>query len=156
MANQPTTTELKQQLHNLCMQYIDNRIATAQTAMDMANSSANEETKSSAGDKYETTREMIQQELDKLSAAIADAITQKQLLEQIGTQRIFDNVQVGSVAITDKNIFYISIGAGGVMLNGKKYLAISPSSPIGQKMIGLTAGEKFSFNNIEQTIKEVF
>lgn len=155
MAQLHKIPELKQQLHNLCVQYINNRIATAQMAMELANSSANEETKSSAGDKYETTREMIQQEMDKLSAAIADAITQKQLLEQISTQRVYDTVQVGSVVVTDKNTFYISIGAGSLVLNEKKYLAISPSSPIGQKMIGLTAGEKFSFNKIEQTIKEV-
>ncbi|HRG88784.1 MAG TPA: hypothetical protein PLW44_07155 [Chitinophagales bacterium] len=147
--------QLKQQLHALCMQQIEQRIATASEAMNMANSSANDETKSSAGDKYETTREMIQQEIDKLSAAIAEAVAQKQLLELISTQRIHDTVQSGSIVETDKNVFYISVAAGAIIIDNKKYLAISPSSPIGNKMIGLKQGDDFVFNNIKQTIISV-
>ena len=137
------------------MQQIEQRIATASEAMNMANSSANDETKSSAGDKYETTREMIQQEIDKLSAAIAEAVAQKQLLELINTQRIHDIVQSGCIVETDKNVFYISVAAGAIIIDNKKYLAISPSSPIGNKMIGLKQGDAFIFNNIKQTIISV-
>lgn len=137
------------------MQQIEQRIATASEAMNMANSSANDETKSSAGDKYETTREMIQQEIDKLSAAIAEAVAQKQLLELISTQRVHDTVQSGSIVETDKNVFYISVAAGAIIIDNKKYLAISPSSPIGSKMIGLKQGDAFVFNNVKQTIISV-
>ena len=137
------------------MQHIEQRIATANEALNMANSSANDETKSSAGDKYETTREMIQQEIDKLSAAIAEAVTQKQLLELISTQRIYDTVQTGSIVETDKNVFYISVAAGAIVIDNKKYLAISPASPIGSKMIGLKQGDAFVFNNVRQTVISV-
>ncbi len=146
---------LKQQLHNLCLAYIEQRIATAQEALDMVNSSANEETKSSAGDKYETTREMIQQEIEKHSAAIAEAVKQKQLLQQISTVRRHEKIQTGSLVITDKNNFYIAISAGALMVGGKKYLAISPSSPIAIQMIDKHTGDSFAFNNITHVIKQV-
>ncbi|HLP50869.1 MAG TPA: hypothetical protein VK154_08290 [Chitinophagales bacterium] len=148
--------KIKPQLHNLCLQYIEQRIATAQLALDMANSSANEETKSSAGDKYETTREMIQQDVDKHSAALAEAVKQKQLLQLINADKPTDKIQPGSLVITDKNSFYISISAGTIMMGDKKYLAVAASSPIGIKMIDRKAGDSFVFNNITQQIKEVW
>lgn len=146
---------IKPQLHSLCLAYIEQRIATAQQALDMANSSANEETKSSAGDKYETTREMIQQEVEKHQAAIAEAIKQKQFLLLINPERKTDIIQPGSLITTDKNNFYISISAGALMLNGTKYMAVAAFSPIGQQMIDKKAGDSFTFNNVKHEIKSV-
>ena len=147
---------IKQQLHSLCLAYIEQRIATAQEALEMVNGSANEETKSSAGDKYETTREMIQQEIEKHSASLAEAVKQKQLLQQITTVKRHEKIQTGSLVITDKNNFYIAISAGALIIEGKKYLAVSPSSPIAIQMIDKHTGAMFMFNNITHVIKEVW
>lgn len=146
---------LKEQLHQACLDYINQRIETAQSALDLANSSANEESKSSAGDKYETTREMLQQQIEKDSAALAEAVKQKQLLIQIGTGKQHEIIQPGSLVVTDKNNFYIAISAGALVIDGKKYLAISPSSPIGIQMIDKRTGDNFAFNNITHIIKAV-
>ena len=148
--------QIIQQLHSLCLAYIEQRNATAQEALDMVTGSANEETKSSAGDKYETTREMIQQEIEKHSAAIAEAVKQKQLLQQISTGKRHEKIQTGSLVITDKNNFYIAISAGALLVEGKKYLAVSPSSPIAIQMIDKHTGDTFSFNNTTHVVKEVF
>jgi len=146
---------LKEQLHQACLDYINQRIETAQSALDLANSSANEESKSSAGDKYETTREMLQQQIEKDSAALAEAVKQKQLLIQIGTGKQHEIIQPGSLVVTDKNNFYIAISAGALVIDGKKYLAISPSSPIGIQMIDKRTEDNFAFNNITHIIKAV-
>ncbi len=146
---------IKNQLHSLCLAYIEQRLATAQQALEMANSSANEDTKSSAGDKYETTREMIQQEIDKHQAAIGEAVKQKQFLQLINPERKTEVIQPGSLVTTDKNIFYISISAGALTLNGNKYMAVAAFSPIGQQMIDKKAGDSFTFNNVKHEIKQV-
>ncbi len=146
---------IKTQLHALCLNYIENRLATAQQALEMANSSANEDTKSSAGDKYETTREMIQQEIDKHSAAINEAVKQKQLLQLINAERETEKIQPGSLVTTDKNTFYIAISAGALSLDGKKYMAVAASSPIGIQMIDKHAADAFTFNNITHLIQKV-
>ena len=148
--------QIKQQLHNLCLAYIEQRIFTAQEALEMVNSSANEETKSSAGDKYETSREMIQQEIEKHSASLAEAVKQKQFLQQITTGKRYEKIQPGSLVITDKNNFYIAISAGALVFENKKYLAVSPSSPIAIKMIDQYTNATFAFNNITHTIKAVW
>ena len=59
-------TTIKQTLYNFCVTYINQRMATAQQAIHTAQASANEETKSSAGDKYETGRAMMQLEIEKI------------------------------------------------------------------------------------------
>ena len=56
---------IKQELYKQCKNYVSNCIDTAQKAIDDAVESANDDTKSSAGDKYETGREMMQQEIDR-------------------------------------------------------------------------------------------
>ncbi len=56
---------IKTRLLALCHNYVDQRITNSKQAMDDAQAAANEEGKSSAGDKYETGRAMAQIERDK-------------------------------------------------------------------------------------------
>ena len=63
---------IKQKLYNLCHAYLDNNIQNAEAVIADAREAARNETKSSAGDKYETAREMMQQDID-LNKAGTDA-----------------------------------------------------------------------------------
>ena len=54
----------KDELYKKCVQIIENQILLAQQGIENAQQAANEETKSSAGDKYETTRAMMQIEIE--------------------------------------------------------------------------------------------
>jgi hypothetical protein len=85
---------IKQELLQLCHQFIEERINNCQSAIDAANNSINEETKSSAGDKYETSREMMTQEIKNNSAQLAEAIKQKQMLSQISVDKKLNTAQV--------------------------------------------------------------
>jgi hypothetical protein len=60
------TAALKTKLLTLCIKYVDDRISATQQAIQSAQASANEETKSSSGDKYETGRAMAQLEIEKI------------------------------------------------------------------------------------------
>ena len=64
---------LKHELILRCHQYADSRIATARQAMSEAQTAANEESKSSIGDKYETGRSMMQIEGEKAAHQLAEA-----------------------------------------------------------------------------------
>jgi transcription elongation GreA/GreB family factor len=151
-----TLIKTKQQLYALCRAYIEQRIATAQDAIRTAQSSANEETKSSAGDKYETGRAMMQLEIEKNTIQLAEAQKLKQLLEQIDPERKMNKVQLGSLVITDQGNFYIAISVGQLQHDGKTYFAIAPTSPIGLKLNGHMAGDVVSFNSKNYSIKEIW
>jgi transcription elongation GreA/GreB family factor len=146
---------IKQKLHTCCLVYVNERIAAAQEAIQTAQHSANEETKSSAGDKYETGRAMAQLEIEKNTVQLAESLKLKQLLEQISSEHSTVKVQIGSVVITNQGNFYIAISAGQFIVDEKTYFAISPASPIGQKLIGLRMHESFLFNKRECHISAV-
>lgn len=146
---------IKQQLHALCLAYVAQRIAAATQAIQSAQASANEETKSSAGDKYETGRAMAQLEIEKNSAQLAEAQKLAQVLSQINPEKKTETVQSGSVVLTSQGNYFIAIAAGQFTVENKTYYAISPSSPIAQKLMGLKSGDAFLFNKKEFVIEKV-
>lgn len=147
---------IKQKLLQLCNNFIEERISNCQSAIDAANNSINEETKSSAGDKYETSREMMTQEIKNNSAQLAEAVRQKQILSQISVDKKLDTAQVGSLVITNHEKFFIAISSGSLKFNNENYLAISPSSPLGRNLIDKKKGDSASFNGKEYLIENIF
>lgn len=148
--------ELKKQLYTHCVEYVTQRIDTAKQAMEAAQAAANEESKSSAGDKYETTRAMMQIERDRHAAQLAEAFKLKKELESLNVDKQYDKVQAGSLVITDQNHFFLSISVGKITLNKIDYFAVSLNSPIGVQLLNLKAGSEFRFQNRFILIKEVF
>lgn len=148
-------TNLKTDLYTLCINYVKARIETAKQAIDDAQQSASEETKSSAGDKYETGREMMQQETDRNQAQLNEANKLLIALNHINADSSTPSATPGSLVITDNGKFYLSISAGALTLNGDSYFAVSPASPIGSKLLGCKIGDEFSLNGKHYKVKEV-
>ncbi|MBM3402058.1 MAG: 3-oxoacyl-ACP synthase [Bacteroidetes bacterium] len=137
---------IKEELYKECFNYVQECIDTAQQAIDDAIESANEDTKSSAGDKFETGREMIQQEIDRSMKQLEEAKKQKISLQQIEHHQTYDSVQNGSLVSTNFGKFYISISKGQIRVQGANYFAISCMSPIGMKLMRQKIGHEFDFN----------
>jgi hypothetical protein len=148
-------TDLKKELYNKCLAYVKNRLEAAKQALDDVQAAVNEETKSSAGDKYETSREMMQQETDRNMAQLNEANKLKVALSVIGTGGTAEAAEPGSVVITDNGNFYLAISAGLITVSNKKYYAVSPASPIGLKLKGLKSGNNFTLNDKSYLIEQV-
>jgi hypothetical protein len=138
--------QLKKQLYDLCLDYINQRILTAKNAVEEAQKSANEETKSSAGDKYETARSMMQQEAQWSRTQLAEAQKLKQDLDQVPIDKPMTTVQSGSLVFTNRGTFFISISAGRLSVEGENIFAISAASPLGVKLLGSEPGTGFNLN----------
>lgn len=147
--------DLKKELHCLCISYVQNRIDTVMQAINAAQQAANEETKSSAGDKYETGRAMMQQDTDRNRAQLTEANKLMVALNQINVDFISETVLPGSLVVTNNGKFYIAISAGTLLLNGEIYFAVSPGSPIGLKLKGQKAGDEFSLNDKRYRIESI-
>ncbi|MGN6179992.1 MAG: 3-oxoacyl-ACP synthase [Mucilaginibacter sp.] len=145
---------IKELLHQHCIAYVQKRIQEAENAFRDAEQAANDDTKSSAGDKYETGREMMQQEKNRITAQLNEANKLMVALNRTGTKGspVVDN---GSLVITDKAKFYLAISAGNITINGEIYIAVSPASPIGFKLKGLKAGDGFELNGKQYQVKQV-
>lgn len=144
----------KQTLYNHCLVYVQQRINTATEAMQAAQESANSESKSSAGDKYETGRAMAQLERDRHAQLLADAQRMLQDLQHIDLAPAAV-VRVGSLVSTSRGTFFISISAGRIALDGTDYMAVSPASPIGTALRGKHVGDTVLFNTIRYVIEAI-
>jgi len=139
-----------------CLSYVQVRMEAAQQAIEAAQAASRDDTKSSAGDKYETGRAMMQQETDRNMAQLNEANKLKVTLNKINPGTVMNKADTGSVVITDNGNFYMAIGAGALLVAGQTYFAVSPGSPIGLKLKGLTEGQKFMLNNKIYIVKKVF
>jgi transcription elongation GreA/GreB family factor len=146
---------IKQELFTRCLAFMEERIASAQAAIRMAQHSANEETKSSAGDKYETGRAMAQLEIEKSSVQLAEALKQKQILNQMQPEADTTVVRVGSLVFTSGGNFFLAIPAGKTEIAGITYYAVSPASPIGTLLMGLKTGASITFNKKDIAIEKI-
>lgn len=146
---------LKEDLMNQCSLYVENRIKSATDSISAAKDASQDDTKSSAGDKYETTREMMQQEISRNEAQLYEAMKLKHALAQISIEKTHKTVQAGSVVLTSSGNFFISISAGQFQHGKDSFISISSSSPIGRLLMGLTAGSKIDFNGKSFEILDV-
>ncbi len=145
---------VKKELYDNCFAYVRSRIVSSEDAISGAQSSANEETKSSAGDKYETGRSMAQLEIEKNTIQLNESKKLLLALEQIKNTKS-KSVITGSIAFTTQGNFYISISAGQFIIDGVTYFAISPASPIGKHLMGKSEGDDFSFNQRKFLIQKI-
>ena len=148
--------ELKKRLYKQCLEYVGQRILTAEDAIRSAKESSESDTKSSAGDKYETTREMMQQEISRNEHQLIEAKKLLHALRTVNTAKSYTTAVPGALVVTDHGTFFVSISAGQIELEGKKYFTVAASSPIGIRMKGLSQGHTFHFNQKDFKILQIF
>ena len=118
--------------------------------------SRDNETKSSAGDKYETGRAMTQIELDKLKKRLFNIDQMSYFLKKINPKKKEDKARLGALIETNHGYFFISIALGKIETkNNKITYLISPSSPLSKSMVNLKKGDSFSFQKRNYFINEI-
>lgn len=141
------TTIPKPTLHAACLAYVHTRLDAARAGMAAAQESSNSETKSSAGDKYETGRAMAQQERDRHAAQLHEAQLLLGALQKINPELASDAVRLGARVSTSLGLFYVSISAGRlVTAEGQEFMAVSAAAPLAAALHGRRAGEEVLFN----------
>jgi len=147
--------EIKQQLFNKCLDAIDSRFLTIQNTIAEIQESLTSETKSSAGDKHETGRAMLQLEREKAGNQLSEINKTKVALSKIDVSKSSEKVGLGSVVFTTQVHYFIAISAGELTIDTQKFYAISPNTPIGQLLMGKTTGDTISFRTQNFKIESV-
>lgn len=138
---------MKEQFVSKLFDIVNSRIQEIESEIKETNDSKKNESKSSAGDKYETSREMIQQVLNNLESQLAKYVQMKNDLESINFNLISDNIKVGSLVVTDTAKFLISIAIGKIIINNDEIYAISINSPIGETLKSRKKNDIINFQN---------
>ena len=145
----------KQKIYEQYLQSINDKISLIRSMLNDLKESSSNETKSTVGDKHETALAMLQIEQKNVSQQLKEALDQKVLFEQINPAVIKPEVTKGSLLKTNKGYLFLSIALGKIIVDGITVIAISPLSPLGQKLIGLKTNDTAEINGIEYVIESI-
>ena len=84
--------ELKKELYNQCSDFIEHRLLAIKSTINDIQESLDSETKSSAGDKHETGRAMLQLDREKLGQQLAGIQKLKQELLKANIETVSKKV----------------------------------------------------------------
>lgn len=146
----------KEQILQKCKELVDEKLNKLFYALEELNESAEAESKSTAGDKHETGRAMIQLEQEKIGKQIQEWENQKLILSKIDLCKDSKHISLGSLIETDKGLFFIGINLGRIKLNDQEVMVISIQSPLGSLMAKNNRNDSIVFSNSTYNIKEVF
>ena len=132
--------KIKEELYKACKTFVVEKQSTLHHIMTSNQKALENESKSSAGDKHETGRAMLHLEMEKASQQISVINSMQETLEKIDMNAVSDHVKLGSLILTDRGNYYLSISAGLIKLNNEEFYAVSASSPIGRLLLGLKSG----------------
>jgi hypothetical protein len=146
----------KMKLKERCMSIIQNRMDSLRIAMNQAQDAANEETKSSAGDKYETSRAMGQLEKDMYARQLAETGKEMASLMSVDCSLLYISVSPGSLVRCEKICYFILAGIGKIDFNGDPIYVISPNAPVAKSLLGKMKDDFVTINKDKHQIKELF
>lgn len=138
--------KIKEALFEQCEVFVNKRLYNIENVISSNQKALQSETKSSAGDKHETGRAMLQLEMEKAGQQLAGITQMKVVLSKIDILKTSKNACLGSIIVTDKARYFLSLSAGQLVVEDKRYFAISVSSPIGKLLLGKQEKDMISFN----------
>lgn len=145
----------KHKVYNHYLNLINDKVAMLQKVLADLKESGSNETKSTAGDKHETALAMLQIEQANMRGQLQDAVAKKSLLEKINPDVSAIMILNGSLVKTNHGYLFLSVALGKASIEGHEVIALSPASPLGQKMMGLKVGESAEMNGKKYTIESI-
>ncbi|UMB59770.1 GreA/GreB family elongation factor [Lutibacter sp. A80] len=146
--------KIKQQLLEHCFYFVQQKSTVISQSIASNKNDLFSETKSSAGDKHETGRAMIQLEMEKASQQLAEITAMNTVLNKVTIDKPTKVICLGSLIKTTKGTYFLAISVGKILIENVAYFIISAQSPIGKQLLGQKVGATLAFNNAE--ILEIF
>lgn len=145
----------KQKIHQYYLQLVQDRIdAFRDMIVDLTEDSKND-AKGSAGDKHETALSMMHIEQEKLNHKLKEVLAQKAILDKIDSTTIAKTIIVGSLVKANGIYLYLSAALPKIAVDGINVIALSPQSPLGNKLMGNEVGFAFEINGTGYIIDSV-
>ncbi|WP_297337279.1 hypothetical protein [Algoriphagus sp.] len=115
-----------------------------------------EDNKSSAGDKFETGREMLTQDLRQVELQIEKNLESLEELYRIqAIKNTQSEIKEGSLVKLGSEWFLISISFGLLNFEGNQVFLLSRNAPLGQLLMGKKVSQQVQFRGKDQKIEEI-
>ena len=147
----------KQAAHHFCVRYVQLRVDRLHVEIEKITEALLSEVKSTAGDKHETGRALLQLEREKLGYQLLEAERMQQTLQKVPLKTRTNKVKVGlgSLVSTNRARYYIAISAGRFEVDGDIIFCVSANAPIGKLLLGKTLADTITFNGQSSTITAI-
>ncbi|MCS5490530.1 GreA/GreB family elongation factor [Algoriphagus limi] len=136
----------KEEIFQMAVSFLKDRLSQLQEERKAISEGILEDDKSSAGDKFETGREMLTQDLRQVEGQIK---SNSALLEELyriqSIKGIGEKVREGSLVKIGDDHFLISVALGKLALPEGEIYLISPASPLAQQIFGKSNGDSVLF-----------
>ncbi len=116
---------------------------------------AQNDAKSSAGDKHETTLSKLHIEQEKIANKLKEALEQQVILSKLDITQVSNNVVLGSLVITNHLTVFVCTALPKTTYDNQTIFAISPQSPLGIQMMHKTIQAEFLVNQVNYKILEI-
>lgn len=123
---------------------LEEKYQAAKANFDSIRESLTSESKSTAGDKHETGRAMVQMELEQAGKIIRECEEMMHLFQKI-TPAAHKTIGPGSLIHTDSGTFFISVPLGKIVLDNNDVFCIGTQAPLYQHFSGKKAGDRVAF-----------
>lgn len=145
----------KQNIYTSCFQVLESRIQQLQNDLRGLKEGTENDSKSSAGDKHETARAMMQIEYEKISRLLEEIQRQKNELEKIDIHSVSGIIKNGSIVKTNNGHFFLGAAVGKLDVDGVQVMTITLQSPIGQKLFGQKKDDFIDMNGLKYVIENI-
>lgn len=145
----------KQKIHQQYQQLVQDRIDVFRDMIVALTEDSKNDAKGSAGDKHETALSMMHIEQEKLNHKLKEVLAQKAVLDKIDSTTIATTIIVGSLVKANGFYLYLSAALPKIAIEGTTVIALSPQSPLGNKLMGNEVGFSFEINGTKYLIESV-
>lgn len=142
-------------MHQQCQELLDQRLLEIHQAYQDSRQDLQAESRSTAGDKHETGRAMIQLEQEKMSKRLQETQKLKEWLHRISANRAYSTVQSGSLIRVSGKTYYLSIPLGLINHEGEDIYTLAPASPLGQQLLKKSVGDTLNFRGQQFKIEDL-
>jgi len=149
------TLIIKKDLLSFISALIEKRINKSEEIINSIEESIHSETKSTAGDKHDTSRELLHQERNKAAQNLKNQLMKRKTLIQLNNFPSSVNVGFGSLLNTNQGWVFIGLSIGNIQFNEEQVLCVSPISPFAKAFEGASQGDCVEFNNTSFVIETI-
>jgi hypothetical protein len=145
----------KQKIYHHYHQLVQDRIDVFRDMIVALTEDSKNDAKGSAGDKHETALSMMHIEQEKLNAKLKEVLAQKAVLDKIDASIVAETIVLGSLVKANGIYLYLSLALPKITIEGTNVIALSPQSPLGNKLMGNKVGFTFEINGTKYLIESI-
>lgn len=145
----------KQKIHQHYTRQVQDKIDIFRDMILALTEDSKNDAKGSAGDKHETALSMMHLEQEKLNYKLKEVLIQKAILDKIDASLTHSTIALGSLVQANGIYLYLSLALPKTTIEQVNIIALSPQSPLGEKLMGNKVGFEFEINGTQYHIDSI-